>query len=508
MLFLVVGKRFQAAQREYPHVALVPDAWNDYGYVTQFAAVYAADTTETPLSLGNVKVLQKGAMRTTLPREFRALDDSFASLGQDIDYYRRLNELPAEIGTAILVALRDLAADPAIAEEFRYHPGYERSLLRMAEARRALRDGSGVLRSAPPLVGAWQGVGPLAFTYSCHLPGFSAPHRLDIKLHDGPGRLGRMMALVGNNGTGKTRLLAALARSLSGLNLDVGRLMPDDCHAPVVTFSFSAFDQFTRPHEQRGSYAYYGLRRPPPAFLTDPSHPRAHGGAVDLEYAFERLRLSLEALRDAPDEREREDWRDLLQSTHILDGGPLRHDPFDGDQTSQFVEHLRGAGSGHQMIVFLATAFVESVRPGTVVLFDEPETHLHPGLLATLMRLLYDGLERRQAFAILATHSPVVLQEIPSRSIRILRLEGRVPSVSPYARESFGENLGDIVAYAFDVNEADKSYATILRALARTMPRADVEALFDGQLGLGARLLLREQYRSSKIPSAVKSGRR
>ncbi|MBW6100166.1 ATP-binding protein [Escherichia coli] len=50
-----------------------------------------------------------------------------------------------------------------------------------------------------------------------------------------------------------------------------------------------------------------------------------------------------------------------------------------------------------------------------LVLFDEPETHLHPPLLAVLMSALRIVLNEVDAFAIVATHSPVVVQETLSK---------------------------------------------------------------------------------------------
>lgn len=52
--------------------------------------------------------------------------------------------------------------------------------------------------------------------------------------------------------------------------------------------------------------------------------------------------------------------------------------------------------------------------------------------------------------------------------------------------------------YAFDVEELDKSYVTILRELANKMPRKEVEELFDRGLGLGATMFLRSLYASTK----------
>lgn len=47
------------------------------------------------------------------------------------------------------------------------------------------------------------------------------------------------------------------------------------------------------------------------------------------------------------------------------------------------------------------------------MLIDEPEGHLHPPLLSAFVRALSELLVNRNGVAIIATHSPVVLQEVP-----------------------------------------------------------------------------------------------
>ena len=59
------------------------------------------------------------------------------------------------------------------------------------------------------------------------------------------------------------------------------------------------------------------------------------------------------------------------------------------------------------------THLADRVAERTLVLIDEPETHLHPPLLSAFVRAMSDLLIDRNGVAIIATHSPVVLQETP-----------------------------------------------------------------------------------------------
>lgn len=61
--------------------------------------------------------------------------------------------------------------------------------------------------------------------------------------------------------------------------------------------------------------------------------------------------------------------------------------------------------------------FSRNGRRKTLVLIDEPESHLHPPLLSAFIRALSDLLLDRNGLSIIATHSPVVLQEVPKRCV-------------------------------------------------------------------------------------------
>jgi hypothetical protein len=138
------------------------------------------------------------------------------------------------------------------------------------------------------------------------------------------------------------------------------------------------------------------------------------------------------------------------------------------------------------------TRVLASIRNGALVLVDEPEQNLHPGLLAALLRVLHDWLRHIDGYGIIATLSPIGLQEIPGRNVRVLRRVGRVPIIHPYESESFGQSLSDIVGEVFGLAERDKNYATVLRELlAGGMSPEQIEAAFGRPLSFDARMALR-----------------
>lgn len=60
-----------------------------------------------------------------------------------------------------------------------------------------------------------------------------------------------------------------------------------------------------------------------------------------------------------------------------------------------------------------------SHSPNSLLLFDEPETHLHPNMIFKLVKSLYKILETEESYAIIATHSPIIIQQVPSKNILI-----------------------------------------------------------------------------------------
>ncbi|BBX60504.1 hypothetical protein TM48_04614 [Mycobacterium shottsii] len=71
--------------------------------------------------------------------------------------------------------------------------------------------------------------------------------------------------------------------------------------------------------------------------------------------------------------------------------------------------------SGHKIALLIVTQLGETVEETTLVLIDEVESHLlHPPLLSAFINALSELLEDRNGVAIIATHSPVIAQEVSS----------------------------------------------------------------------------------------------
>ena len=476
----------------YPFVVLATDNWDDYSFKTLFHPVIHL-SKDKQIDLRDVKILKLGQSygRTEIPHSFVKLDDSYCSLGQELAYYESLFELEEEVRDDYLIGLRDAALDKSIRESFENEQGFQVSLLRWGGAARALEDAFATLQEG------LQSDSELEFTFHTKFGSneFATPFRYR-KIEGLPGRIN---AVIGYNGTGKTQLLANLAwvarADLRSRNQDskisqYGRIDPSGLRfGSVVAVSYSAFDTFDLPwqsdEDKQFGYTYCGLRQPtdegtdrglkdPREFIKDIETAIAR---IDTPSRREYLVEALLPLREEPSFRRAGYELDLLSTN--------------GGWTQEF----KLLSSGHKISVNIIVQLVAALQQRSLVLIDEPEAHLHPPLLAALMKGIGIALEAHGSYAVIATHSPVVLQEIAGCYAHVLRRHGSRNSVEEPEVETFGENIGLLTRQVFNLDNSQSDYVGILRELALELSLEEIESLFDQGLSSQARALVMQMQR-------------
>lgn len=136
----------------------------------------------------------------------------------------------------------------------------------------------------------------------------------------------------------------------------------------------------------------------------------------------------------------------------------------DDSYDSQILKLFKNLSSGHKIVLLTIAKLVEFVDEKTLVLLDEPEAHLHPPLLSALIRSLSDLLFQRNGVAIIATHSPVVLQEVPRNCVSIMHRSGAFTSIQRPQIETFGENLGVLTREVFGLEVTKTGFHKLIDA--------------------------------------------
>ena len=500
MKFYLIDKSNSPPSRpKYPYTTLTWNNWDDYGYRTSFEVTVYLSIDEF-IEVGRVKILnrQQEGGKTRFPRKrFDALDSNYCSLGDSLDYYEGIANFGPKLSREYLTSLRDVVFDDDIRAEFEDLEGYKVSLLRFSGAERLIDNAERLFTS--PVRPRFQKRRGFSIKFKTTFTPDSKPIIADFSFNRRGKLPNRINALIGYNGTGKTKLLSNLAIVASeyGYNTKedllrkvAGRFI--DTKPPIVrviVVSYSAFDMFVIPDEEeaeRVGYIYCGLRmnvhdihgRP-----RDPVYTLKSPEAVERDFIDARDRISKQG-------RNAEFTAALVP---LLNDSSFRRigvaGLLDWENDDEVIELFRSLSSGHKIVLKIIvelTAFLEGKEP-TLVLIDEPETHLHPPLVATLLRSVRECLAQLNGFAIIATHSPVVLQELPSQYVRVLR---RISNRGKFQRpdiETFGESIGRITEHVFNLDDTSTDWHQTLTELARNKSFEEINSLFEPSLGFAAR---------------------
>ncbi|MER6178598.1 AAA family ATPase [Streptosporangium sp. NPDC001681] len=480
-----------------PGFYLITDNWDDwFKYNTQYDLAYQDEDGET-VFVGQVKIgqfaMQEGQRQPDLPTEFQELDNRFFSLGQDNSYYQTLNEFGAELRDEVLRALRDVAYDQDL---------FQRSLKEDVT-------GASLLRSVPRATVEGQfrrlahgGVrlSRYHFTYTStasRQEGFD-PISLEFDVTPDSQPPTNIHVLIGRNGVGKTHILHHMARALADVRAkedEVGtfEIAGHGSFTNLVSVTFSAFDPFEPISNNRNKvdaiqYSYIGLKT-----IGRPGEKRYPKDWRALSAEFGKsVRICLQGARQVR-------WRRALE---MLEADPIFSDAGvasladsatdDEELKNQASQLFRRLSSGHKIVLLTITRLVETVEERSLVLLDEPEAHLHPPLLSAFTRALSDLLINRNGVAIIATHSPVVLQEVPRSCAWKLRRSGLDIVVERPMVETFGENVGILTREIFGLEVTRSGFHRLLRDAVREGDTYEqIVEHFGGQLGGEARGLIR-----------------
>lgn len=428
-----------------------------------------------------------------LPSSFDALTEDFFSLGQTENYYETLNQLDEHLRVRVLDGLRDVAYNLTHFQKAANELVMTESLLRDIPV-------TNVENRFHRLANGDARLTAFKFQYlfpTPSLPNVAPPPPLSFIVEPKSEPPTNVHVLIGRNGVGKTRCMQGIATALltqDDNDVNTGRLQPlgnnhsDWAFSGLVHVSFSAFDDFDMPSvgQSRVKAHSVGLR------VTDEETKQVRiktpdDLAEDFKSALEFCRSGLRAQR----------WRKALST--------LSSDPVfsDADVISLLDENqdwvaaaksLFGKlSSGHKIVLLTITKLVELVDERTLVLLDEPEGHLHPPLLSAFIRSVSDLLVQRNGVAIVATHSPVVLQEVPRSCAWVLRRSGHATSVERPAIETFGENVGALTREVFGLEVTDAGFHKLIRDAVEQegLNYEEVIKHFNEQLGAEGRAIAR-----------------
>lgn len=517
MEFRVVAR--SQRDRESGVVYLTHTGWDDWFKFSTLYDVEYVDEEGTNHSIGTTKIgkfglqpsergpdLPDDARRPNPPATFGVLDDRFFSLGQDSEFYECLSRIGDSFRETFLRALRDVAYDPVLLSQTLEEPVMGVSLLRTVPLPTVRDQFHRLAHGGARLTSYKLGY---RLTYSKTNP---AP-AVRFEVTPGSKPPTNVHVIVGRNGVGKSTFLNNLARHFVRKNdISFGDGQPElgtEASAEItnlVSVSFSAFDSFeplsvSRDRGKGLTYHYVGLKKR----RIKSDDPESIKGPTALAREMtQSSRICFEGARRAR-------W---LEGLRLLESDPI----FASAGIADVIEHasdiaevldeisivFKKLSSGHKIVLLTVTKLVETVEEKSLVLLDEPEAHLHPPLLSAFLRALSTLLVNRNGVAIVATHSPVVLQEVPRTCVWKLDRTGEFTTVERPQLETFGENVGTLTNEVFGLEVTSTGFHKMLWDAALEHQDYDFAlATFGGQIGTEGKAILRAMTNSLEISSNV-----
>lgn len=514
MEFRVISKNQSLPDKGSSTVYLRKDSWNDFSFVTMFY-MHLHDDSGKLHEIGSIKIAFKGqtkeiATHQRLDERFESVGSEFFSLGQGVDFYRNLAQVPHKLGEQVLNALRDIVLLPDLIEQVREEDVFRTSLLRDYSL-------STVKGQFARVFGGKAELTDFKFKFERPASELFGEISLGFNVEVDSIPNTNIHAVIGRNGVGKTTLLNGMIEAITdrtkpnkffdqSIFWQVHEIT-EDYFSSLVSVSFSAFDPFMPPQEQpdpaKGTcYFYIGLK--------DANNGERHRNIAELRkdcanaliscfYKPEKTFSWISAINKlGSDEnfasmglgRLEAIFRNLRnnnQNTDQSDSIAFRERYF--NEIDHFLSRM---SSGHAVVLLTITRLVATVEEKTLVLLDEPESHLHPPLLSAFIRALSDLLHDKNGVAIIATHSPVVLQEIPKSCVWKIYRVGKDVKTSRPMIETFAENVGVLTSEVFSLEVERSGFHSMLDNSVKS-GRSYEEIIHDynNQLGFEGRAILK-----------------
>lgn len=496
MKFKVVSSMRNMGSAEKDIIFLVEDGWNDWFiFNTMYNLIYV-DKDGTKTDIGSVKIgqlgLQKG--RPPIEKEFEDIGDSFFSIGQSDEYYIKINELNSQymlnFRDDLLGSLNDMAFNTDLLLNTQSERVTEISLFRDVSLNMVRGQFSRLTKGGARLT-------PYNFKYE-------SKDNLDTNLltmyfEVKPDSIipSNIHVIIGRNGVGKTHLIKSMISSLLSLDQtnDFGKFTFDNSNeciafANIVYVSFSAFDNICKWYSEQDfdksiPFEYVGLQKNE----SEKDGELAEVKMIQLDDEF------FESLTDICRRNKSNLWIEAIisLSTDPIFAesdiqGLIKGKKVNKDKAKRTFNRL---SSGHKIILLTITKIVEKVEEKSLIFLDEPEGHLHPPLLSSFIRTLSKLLTHRNGVSIIATHSPVVLQEVPSDCVWKLHRFGKNAHAERLEVETFGQSIGVLTREVFRLETTRSGFYNVLKLAVKESDNFnEVIDYFEGQLGSDAAAMI------------------
>ena len=446
--------------KAYPCIKLVfNDNWNDYGYYTWFHLWYLESQDKSSWrSIGDLKIMHlEDEVYDRIPEAFNTLDDGFCSIGINIGYYKSLLDCFGRDGAKkLLNSLQDCAIIPTVRERFNTTGAYNTSLLREISTKEVLDDALLLIENENA---------DNIFSFGYHfVPPYKKDSVCDWNVHfefDAP-KYRRVVAVIGENGVGKTQMLSDMLKDLTEDNNE------NFSHKPllrnILVLCSSEFDAYKNINKGSSNYNVRRLSvvqdddtvaKLEDSILTiiDRGTFLANGDMLAVwQHYIELLKKEMgkeaEQILIVPPKTEENKYpRPYLNKKYL----------------EELVEHM---STGQLQVFTLITHVCAYIHLNSLVVLDEPEIHLHPRLMTEFFVCLGGLLSFFKSYALVPTHSPLVIRECVNGNVYLMqrtRDDEAVIGIVPF--RTFGQDLTTLYEKVFGYQEEKTFFYRLVKEM-------------------------------------------
>ena len=473
--------------KRYPCFILVFNwDWTDYEYHTWFCLFYFASEADRRM-IGELKLMNSEQDNTmdALPEEFdEPLDDSFCSLGIKTDYYIGLRQ---ELKNEQLIKevqhyLCDCTFEPAIYDQHRDERIFNVSLMRDLSAMDALQEGQSLAMGIEPDE-------MYSFSYTYH-PKYDNSLYADWKVHIPykPLKFMRTFGIIGINGIGKTQILSSFITDLLAQKVDNFKSLPH--FKNIIVICSTPFDSYPVEKQDTREIVY-----------------RLCCLEQDKTLTLDGIKQNLNRIMKQPTVEHVSMltvWVDLIREyvdsafvDHVVilkrDADGSEYYDINGEDLGSNVNIL---SSGQLHILSLVTYICANIHYRSLLFIDEPEVHLHPHITMEFMAMLSGLLSVFKSYAIIATHTPLVVREMAGKNVFLMqKMQDGIPQIAPVGFETLGEDVGTLYRNLFGYDEQSSYFKKMVDKLCdRGKSYEEIVRYFQQgmNLNINARLIIRD----------------